>query len=154
MQRAQPIDELEDAVDERRALAIAEGAQRVAAAQMLVAIGVAARAAERTFARDFNREIRAPASEDLAPGANDAVHLSTLTRRAGPRQLAKGRACRPLPCWLHALARRSLREGGLLRRHEHDLDETVGADEARLYRRARRKVLRDRRPVAGVHRVE
>src|SRR5688572_7199902 len=88
MQWAQPIDELEDAVNERRTLAIAESAQRLGAAQMLVAIGVAARAAERAFACDFNREIGTPAREYLPPGADDAFHQSTLAlgRPEGKRQ--------------------------------------------------------------------
>src|SRR5687768_8543395 len=63
---------------------------------MVVAIGVAAGTAQRTLAGDFDREVGPASRENLAPGADDAFHRSTLAQGAGPRHRAKGRDHRPL----------------------------------------------------------
>ena len=68
------VDEREHAVDEGLALQIADVAQRDAAAEVIVAVGIAARTAERAFARDFDREVRSITEQDLAPSANNTLH--------------------------------------------------------------------------------
>jgi hypothetical protein len=67
MQRLEPIDDLDNAVDKGLALSIRERPQRLAAAEMLVAVGVTSRTAKRAFARDFDREIWAVSGKDFAP---------------------------------------------------------------------------------------
>src|SRR5687768_13452604 len=74
VQRAQPIDHFEDTVDEGLALAVGHCAERLAAAKMVVAIGVATRTAQGAFARVFEGKIGAASGEDLTPGADDAFH--------------------------------------------------------------------------------
>jgi hypothetical protein len=56
MQRPQPFDDAEDAIDQRLALEVANFAQGDTAAKVLVVVGVAAGTPERTLARDFNRK--------------------------------------------------------------------------------------------------
>ena len=68
------VDEREHAVDERLTFQIPDIAERDGAAEVIVAVGVAARATERAFARDFNREVGSIAEENLAPSANNTVH--------------------------------------------------------------------------------
>ena len=67
-------------VDERLAFSIGEVAERLTAAEVVIAVGVTPRAAQRTFTSDFDGEIGAPAREDLSPRADDAFHLSILFR--------------------------------------------------------------------------
>ena len=69
-----PIHQSENTVDQRLPSGIAEFAQRDAAAEVLVAVGLAPRAAQGTFTGDFDREVRTVASEYLAPCANDTFH--------------------------------------------------------------------------------
>ena len=57
------------AVDEFLALEIADLAQRELAAEMIVAVRVAAGTAQRTLARDFDGQRRRVAREDPTPGA-------------------------------------------------------------------------------------
>jgi hypothetical protein len=52
------IDERHDAVDEFLALEVADLSQGKIAAEMIVAVGVAAGTAQRTLAGDFDRERR------------------------------------------------------------------------------------------------
>jgi hypothetical protein len=78
VQRLQPLDDLDDAVDERAALAIRQRAQRVAAAEMLIAVRVTTRTAERALAGDFDGEIGAVSGKNLAPGSDDAFHVFFL----------------------------------------------------------------------------
>src|SRR3954463_4420354 len=54
---------------------------------MLVAIGITARAAERTFARDFDRERGTIAAQDFAPRGDKAFHPRDLTSRRGESEL-------------------------------------------------------------------
>ena len=74
-------DELDDAVDERLSLEIAQLAQGEAAAEMLVAVRVTARAAQRTLARDLDRERRRVAGENSTPGLHNPVHRTSCSPR-------------------------------------------------------------------------
>ena len=67
MQRTVAIDELDDAVDELLALEVADLAQRHLAAEVIVAVGVAAGAVQRAFARDFDRQRRRVAGKNSTP---------------------------------------------------------------------------------------
>ena len=82
-----PADEAQDAVDERLPLEISKLAQHDVAAPMRVAIGVAARTAERAFTRDPDGEIRPIASQDPAPGLDDVrtLHPLSLSGSSGVR---------------------------------------------------------------------
>jgi hypothetical protein len=93
VQRLQPIDDVEDAVDKRLALAIRERAQRLRAAQVVVAVGVTTGTPQRALAGDLYGKIGAVAAEDPAPGANNAFHRSNLAQRraAGNRARPYGR---------------------------------------------------------------
>ena len=63
VKRPVPIDQVDHAVDQLLTLEVAHLAQREVAAEMIVAIGVAAGAVQRAFARDFDRQRRrVPAS--------------------------------------------------------------------------------------------
>ena len=56
VQRLVLVDQSHEPIDELLALVVADLPQRDAAAQMLVAVGVTARAAQRTLAGDFDRQ--------------------------------------------------------------------------------------------------
>jgi len=49
------IDEIDHAVDERLSLEVAYFAECEVAAEMIVAVRITTRTAQRTFSRDFNR---------------------------------------------------------------------------------------------------
>src|SRR5262245_5163375 len=66
-----PIDERHEARNQFVALVVCKPAKSDAAPKMIVAIRVAARTAERTFARDFDGEVRAVTRKDAAPGLHD-----------------------------------------------------------------------------------
>jgi hypothetical protein len=55
MDRPVPVDELEESCDELVSLEVGELTKRDAAAEMLVAVGIAARAAQRALTSDFDR---------------------------------------------------------------------------------------------------
>jgi hypothetical protein len=74
VQRPVLVDEREDAVDQRLAFQVADIAERDRSTEVIVAVGITARAAERTLAGDFNREVRSIAKQNLAPSANHALH--------------------------------------------------------------------------------
>ena len=93
MERLMPIDERDHAVDECLALQIANIAQRDAAAEMLIAIGVTTGAAKRALTRDFDREVRSVPCEDPSPGAYYTVHIFSfggLTSPARTRGVRSG----------------------------------------------------------------
>ena len=73
------LHEFEHTVDERIAAQIAEAAQ-LAAAEMLVAVGIAPRTPQRTLARDFNGE-----GVECAPRSSRPQALKTLARFSGCR---------------------------------------------------------------------
>src|SRR6185503_15647927 len=56
MHRPQAIDNLQDTINELLPLAVAKAAQRDAAAQMPVFVGIAAGTPQRTLTRDFDRK--------------------------------------------------------------------------------------------------
>jgi hypothetical protein len=64
-------DEIDDAIDESVAMEIVELAKRGFAAEVQVAVGIAARAGERTFASDFDGEHGDFTGENIAPGGED-----------------------------------------------------------------------------------
>src|SRR4029453_12435469 len=69
--RAMPIDERHEPLDELVTLVVVEPAQRDVAAKMLVAVRVAAGATKRALARDLDRDVRAIAGKDAAPCMED-----------------------------------------------------------------------------------
>ena len=71
-------DNLEHAVDEGLALEIGKRPQRLPAAQVLVAVGVAPRTAERTLTSNFDGKVWTVTLENAAPGRNNAFHHVTL----------------------------------------------------------------------------
>jgi len=85
VQRLEPIDDVDNAVDQRLALSIRERPQRLAAAEMVVAVRVASRTTERAFPRDFDGEIRAESGKDFAPGSDDAFHTPNLAQKGWVR---------------------------------------------------------------------
>ena len=68
VQRPMFVDERHHAVDQLLAFEVADLAQREVAAEMIVAVGVAAGTAQRTLARDFDRKGGRVAREDATPG--------------------------------------------------------------------------------------
>src|SRR5215210_4139381 len=78
VQRPMTIDQIDDAVDQRLALEVADFAERQVAAQVIVAIGVAARAVQRAFTRDLDRQRRLIPGEDSTPRGQDPVHPPTI----------------------------------------------------------------------------
>ena len=77
VQRLVPIDQRDDAVDELLALEVADLPQRDLAAEVIVAVGVAAGASQRAFARDLDGKGRGISAEDAAPCSEDAFHIGT-----------------------------------------------------------------------------
>ena len=98
------------------ALEVADLAQRDVAAEMIVAVGVAAGTAQRTLAGDFDRERRSVAGEDATPRRNRSIpslHYSSrllgfrsagdaMKRRTLLQWLARG--CRATRCRSHRFA--------------------------------------------------
>ena len=72
------IDERQHAVDELLALEVANLAQREVAAQVVVAVGIAAGTVQRALARDFDRERGRVAAEDPSPGREDALPMASI----------------------------------------------------------------------------
>ncbi len=68
VQRLLPLDDVEHAVDELLSLVIGKFPQYDVAAQVLVAVRVTPRAAQRALASDFDRQIRTVARENQPPG--------------------------------------------------------------------------------------
>ena len=81
MQRPMPAHDVEHAVDELLPLVVGQLPQHDVAAEMRVAVGVAARTTQRTFARDFDGEIRPVPLKNEAPGLDDGAgfHLQSLS---------------------------------------------------------------------------
>ena len=73
MQWLQPVDDVDHAVDQFLALVVGKLSQNDVAAEVGVAIGVAARAPQRTLARDLNRQVRPVAREDAPPSLEDGT---------------------------------------------------------------------------------
>src|SRR5450631_1065012 len=67
MQRPQPVDEFQNSIDKVLALSIVEAAQRHAAAQMSVIVGITSRTPQWALTGNLDRERGAPALEDLSP---------------------------------------------------------------------------------------
>ena len=65
------IDQLDDAVDERLTLEVPYLPQRDVAAEMVVAVSVAAWAAQRALARNLDGKRRSVPGENPSPGRND-----------------------------------------------------------------------------------
>ena len=78
VQRAVAIDERDDAVDQFLSFEIADLAQREIAAEMIVAVGVAAGAAQRALAGDFDGEGGRVAREDPTPRRKISIPSLTL----------------------------------------------------------------------------
>mgnify|MGYP003694771159 CR=1 FL=1 len=87
VQRAMAIHEPEHAVDEGLALEVAQLAQAEVAAQVIVAVRIAAGAMQRALARDLDRERGRVASEYPSPGLS-----GSLPRRPPPNTIVESRA--------------------------------------------------------------
>jgi hypothetical protein len=74
-------DQVEDAIDERVAAEITELAESFFAAEVGIAIGVAARTAQRTLSSDFDGQHGGLTSEDLPPGAEYLAGADAGARR-------------------------------------------------------------------------
>src|SRR6266851_3851754 len=81
VERTMAIDDVHEFVDQLLALEVADLPQRHPAADVVVAVGVAARAAERTFAGDLDRQNGCVAGEDTSPRRNNAFHIAPLYQR-------------------------------------------------------------------------
>src|SRR3954470_1758374 len=75
------IDQREKSIDEFRAFEIADLPKGDFATQMIVAVGVTARAFEGTFAGNLNRQGRTITAKDSPPRGDNAFHLPTITKR-------------------------------------------------------------------------
>lgn len=71
MQRLEPINDFECAVDESLSATVVQVAQRLPAAQMRRVVSVTAGTSQRAFAGDFQGERRTLAFENFAPRPND-----------------------------------------------------------------------------------
>ena len=85
------VDRAHHAVHELLALEVPNLAQRHLAAEMVLAVCIAAGTVQRAFTGDFNRERRHISGENTAPGCDDPIHLlSTITVTA---EVRKTRPC-------------------------------------------------------------
>jgi hypothetical protein len=81
MKRAVLVNEGEDAIDELLALEIPDLAECQIAPEVVLAVGVAARAMERALPRDLDRHRGCHTRQDAAPGGDecsDRRHGSTI----------------------------------------------------------------------------
>ena len=83
VKRPVPIDEVEHAVDEFLSFEVAHLAERDVAAEMIVAVRVAAGTAQRALARDLDRERGRVAGENPTPGREDRFHSSNYISDIG-----------------------------------------------------------------------
>src|SRR5262245_15445580 len=74
MQRTMTIHEIDHAIDERLPFEIAYFTKRQVAAKMIVAVRIASRTPQRTFACDLDRQRRLIAGQDATPSRNDPIH--------------------------------------------------------------------------------
>ena len=74
-----PADQFENAVNECLAAKIAEFAEGNSAPEVRVAVGVTARAAQRTFTRNFDGEHGDAATENAAPRGQKLARLDAVT---------------------------------------------------------------------------
>jgi hypothetical protein len=79
VKRALSIDEGQDAVDQLLTFEIADFAERELAAEMIVAVRVAAGTAQRTLACDFDGKCRYIANENSTPGWNNPFHPTNIS---------------------------------------------------------------------------
>ena len=78
MKRPVPIDEREDAVDELLALEVADLPQRQLPAEVVLAVGIAARTLQRTLARDLDGKRRRVSRQHATPRGKNPVHRGQL----------------------------------------------------------------------------
>ena len=81
------IDQLEEAIDELLALEVAHLAEGDLAAEMVVAVRVAARAPQRAFPGDLDGQRRSIALEYPTPGGEDSLHAATISPEIGASSL-------------------------------------------------------------------
>src|ERR1700722_853745 len=90
MQRLQAVHDLEHAINQGLAAAVAQFAQSFSAAEVLVLIGVTARTFERALAGNFDRKRGRFTLENFSPGLNDLRSFQcgqSLSRALEPREL-------------------------------------------------------------------
>ena len=74
VERTMVVDQTHHAVHESLAFEVPNLAQRHLAAEMVLAVGIAAGTVQRAFTGDFNRERRHISGENTAPGCDDPIH--------------------------------------------------------------------------------
>jgi hypothetical protein len=74
------LNQREKSVDKLLSFEIADLSERHLAAEVVVAIGVTARASEGTFAGNLDRQGRTITAKDSPPRGDNAFHPSTITR--------------------------------------------------------------------------
>src|SRR5262249_12162613 len=87
MERPLPVDDLQHAVDQLLSLQVLDFSQLDVAAQVVVAVGVAPGAVQRTLASDFQRQRWCVSGQDPSPGAEDPIHLFTIMHAMKRRTL-------------------------------------------------------------------
>src|SRR5205823_12107660 len=78
VERPLTVDQREELVNELLPLEVAHLTQRHAAAEMIVAVGVAARTPQRALACDLNGKSRCVPAEDASPRDKDSFHIRPL----------------------------------------------------------------------------
>src|SRR6202022_1912380 len=86
-------DQRENALDQFLSLEIADLTQRSFAAEMVVAVRIAARTLERTFAGDLDRQSGRVARQDPAPRGDDPFHSATIAGSGAGGGAATWRQC-------------------------------------------------------------
>src|SRR5262245_56974343 len=80
MKRAVLVDHRHEVVNQLLSLEVADGAQgQLDAAEVVVAVGVAAGTVKRALPRNLDREGRRVAGEDSTPGCKNAFHRPTIS---------------------------------------------------------------------------
>ena len=78
MERPLPLDDPEHAVDQLLPLEVADFAQGQFTTEVIVAVGVAAGAAQRALAGDLDGKGWCVSAEDATPSRDNAFHLFTI----------------------------------------------------------------------------
>ena len=78
VQGALAIDDFHESIDELLAFEVPEPAQGDAAAEMIVAVRVAAGTPQRALSRDLDRKYRLMSAEDASPRGKNPFHRLTI----------------------------------------------------------------------------
>src|SRR5688572_17481686 len=92
------IDECHEALDELLALVVGQPSKRDVAAKVIVAVGIAARASERTLFRDFDRQIWTVSGENPSPRVDHVLRVHAVALHVGVHYEPVSRTQQPLLC--------------------------------------------------------